>query len=124
MNPGRLDRRITLLSRTVTADGAGSPVETWGASEHLWAERVEVRGNEAQSSGANRSTVASIYRIRYRSDLAAATAPGAFRIRADGRDHDVLSALEDTKQPRRAYMLLQLSYVQGEPTMTSVPAVA
>jgi SPP1 family predicted phage head-tail adaptor len=123
MNPGLLDRRLSLLQRAVTADGAGSPVETWSDAGILWGQRVEVRGNEAQSSGANRSTVAASYRVRYRSDLAAADASGKFRVHTDGRDHDILSALEDASQPRRSYMLLSLSYVQGEPTLTSVPVI-
>lgn len=123
MNPGQLDRRLCLLARTVSTDGAGSPVETWRDAGPLWAQKVELRGNEAVSSGSNRSTVAATYRIRFRSDLEAATAPGAFRVRAEGRDFDILSALEDTKQPRRAFMLLSLAYVQGEPVLTSVPTV-
>lgn len=122
MNPGLLDRRLSLLQRTVTADAAGSPVETWADAGPLWAQRVEVSGGESQSAGANRSTVASIYRIRYRSDLIAADAPGKFRVRADGRDHNIASALEDAKHPRRAYMLISLSYVQGEPTLAAIPA--
>jgi SPP1 family predicted phage head-tail adaptor len=123
MNPGLLDRRLCLLQRTVTADGAGSPVETWSDAGIMWGQRVEVRGNEAQASGANRSTVAASYRVRYRSDLAAAEASGKFRVRTEGRDYDILSALEDTSQPRRSYMLLSLSCVQGEPTLTSVPVI-
>ena len=123
MNPGLLDRRLCLLERTVSNDGAGSPVETWSEVAKLYAQRLDVTGNEVQASGSTRSTVSSVYRIRFHSGLAAADAPGKYRVRAEGRDHDVLSALEDPKQPRRAYMLLSLSYVQGEPTLTSVPAV-
>lgn len=127
MNPGLLDRRICLLQRTVTSDAAGYPVETWiEVDNRVWAQKITLTGSEAQSAGSTRSTVDTIYRIRYRSDLAAATTPGVFRIRAEGRDHNILSALEDVTRgmPRRAYMLLSLSYVQGEPTLTSVPAVS
>lgn len=125
MNPGRLDRRLCLLQRTVNTDGAGSPVETWTEVDNrVWAEKTALAGAEALTAGSTRSTVSTVYRIRYRADLAAADASGKFRIRAEGRDHNIVAALEDMGRgmPRRAYMLLSLSYVQGEPTLTSVPA--
>ena len=124
MNPGKLDRRALLLRRTVTNDAAGSPVETWLADPFpLWAELVEVRGTESMASGSTRSAITSTYRIYYRNELAAADAPGKFRVRVDGRDHDLVSALEDTKEPSRSALLLSLSYTQGEATLTSVPTV-
>jgi len=124
MNPGKLDRALVLLRRTVTNDDAGSPVETWLTDPlPLWAERIEARGTEPTTSGSTRSLVTSTYRIRYRSDLAAADAAGKFRIRADGRDHDLVAALEDEKAPRRSALLLSLAYTQGEATLTSVPTV-
>jgi SPP1 family predicted phage head-tail adaptor len=123
MNPGRLDRRVVLLRRTVASDTAGSPVETWVAdAAPLWAQRVAVAGNESVASGANRSTVSSTYLVRYREDLAAADAPGKFRLRVDGRDHDLVAAIEDPANPRRSALILSLAYVQGEATLSSVPA--
>lgn len=123
MNPGQLDRRLTLLTRTVATDAAGAPVDTWLENGFVWAQRLPAVGGESVLSGANRSTVAASYRVRYRADLAAADATGKIRIRTDGRDYDLLSALEDDKQPRRAFMILALAYTQGEPTLTAIPAL-
>lgn len=113
---------MVLLRRTVTADAAGSPVETWAAdAAPIWAQRVDARGAESANAGAQRSIVTSTYRVRYRAELAADNAPGIFRIRVDGRDHNLIAAIEDEEEPRRAALLLSLSYIQGEPTLTAVP---
>lgn len=122
MNPGRLDRILVLLTRTVTNDAAGSPVETWSVSGNIWARRMAVAGTEPTTNGATRSAVSSTYLIRYRADLAAEDVPGKYRIRVDGRDNDIVAALEDPESPRRSALILSLAYVQGEPTLTSVPA--
>lgn len=123
MNPGRLDRRMVLLRRTVSTDSTGSPVETWAADPApVWGQRMPATGAEIVANGSTRSTVAARYRIRYRTDLAAPTAPGVFRVRVDGRDHDLISALEDETEFRRSFLMLSLAYTQGDPTLTSVPA--
>jgi head-tail adaptor len=124
MNPGKLDRRMILLRRTVATDQAGSPVETWAAEPSpIWAQRMPATGTETVANGSTRSTVTARYRVVYRSDLVAPAAPGLFRLRVDGRDHDLIAALEDETQPRRSFLMLALAYTQGEPTLTSVPAV-
>jgi len=123
VNPGKLDRRMVLLRRTILTDSAGAPVETWAADPApVWGERMPATGAEVVTNGSTRSTVAARYRTRYRADLAAPTAPGTFRVRVDGRDHELLSALEDETQRRRSFLMLSLSYVQGDPTLTFVPA--
>lgn len=124
MNPGQLDRLLTLLRRTVSIDGAGAPVETWADCGQLWAKREKATGSESEASGTDRSMVSASYKIRYRHDLATETTPGTYRVRVDGRTFNVVSALEDEREPRRAFMILGLAYTQGEPTLTSVPFVA
>lgn len=119
MNPGQLDRLLVLLTRTVNNDAAGSPVETWATAGNVWARRVTVAGSEPTNNGATRSAVSSSYLIRYRADLAAADAAGKYRVRVDGRDHDIVSALEDPANPRRSALILSLAYSQGEPTLTA-----
>lgn len=116
-----MDRRLVLLKRTVEIDGAGAPVDIWREDGVAWAERVAVTGSETDAAGTTRSAVSSTYRIRYRPDLAAPEASGVFRVRIDGRDHDIKSALEDESQPRRSALLLTLSYSQGDKTLKALP---
>lgn len=124
MNPGTLDRRITLLTRTVVVDSAGAPVETWAISRPpLWAGRVANSGNESQQAGTTRATNGETLRIRWLETLNTPAAPGTYRVRHNGRDWNLGAAIEDTSQPRRTYMLLSLSFTQGEPTLTAVPAL-
>lgn len=46
MQPGELDRRITLRQRTVTRDAFGAEVVTWTEWARPWAKRVELSGRE------------------------------------------------------------------------------
>lgn len=122
MNPGKLDRPLALLSRTQATDGAGVPVETWAALPGIvWGEQVEVRGSEPISNGTPRASRALTMRIRYNATLEAISAPGAYRIRYAGRDYDLAAAVEDTSRARKAFQLLTLEHIEGQPTLTSVP---
>lgn len=125
MNPGLLDRRITLMRRTVVADGAGAPVETWADCGTIHGQRLQANGREMFAAGANRSNVAEAFRVRFSQALNDPASSGNLRARYNGRDYNIESALEDpdASLPRRAYMLLALSYVQGEPTLRAVPPV-
>lgn len=124
MNPGKLDRPFTLLARTQAVDGAGAPVETWAAVPGtVWAEQVEIEGAEPVTNGTPRATRALILRIRHNSALEAISAPGAYRVRYLGRDYNLAAAVEDASRARRAYQLLTLEHIQGQPTLTSVPTV-
>ncbi len=121
--PPRLDRKICLLRRTKTADGAGAPVELWSEVADMWAGLVELRGAEAVSSGAMRAELKLGLRIRYLRCLNSISAPGEYRVRYNSATYDVLSVVEDLKQPRQSFQLLTLSHVEGQPTLSSVPVV-
>lgn len=121
--PPRLDRKITLLRRTQATDGAGAPVETWQDVGDMWAGLVQIRGGEGVASGSVRASLAVNLRIRFLRCLDSISTPGEYRVRYNGAVYDVSAVTEDTRQPRRAYQLLTLTHIEGQPTLTSVPSV-
>lgn len=70
MRPGRLDRLVTLYKRTVASlTDFGEETATWDTVQ-VWAERLELRGDERWTAQQVVGTRACRYRIRYRTDLA------------------------------------------------------
>lgn len=93
MNPGKLDRRITIQVRTYTRDASNTKVETWANQCSVWAEYVSQRGKESEIAGADRSQENQQFRIRYRS-----IAPGTHRIRYSGKTYDIVGIAEEGRQ--------------------------
>jgi len=80
MNAGALRHRITIQSKTITADDYGGPVETWADVATVWASVEPLQGRElANAQTVNAETTTRI-RMRY---LAGVTADD--RIVFDGR---------------------------------------
>lgn len=70
MQAGRLDRRIQLQSYTTTQDGYGQPVETWSTYATVWATVRDQSGREFLESAQIDGQTATMFTIRYRSDVA------------------------------------------------------
>ncbi len=68
-DPGKLDRRITLLSPVETRDAAGGAVTSWVNVATVWAEFTPQPGREIQQAGQKIALAAAMFRIRYRSDI-------------------------------------------------------
>lgn len=51
MNPGRMDRQITIERKTETRDAVGYPVPSWSPLATVWAEVRPLSGREALRSG-------------------------------------------------------------------------
>lgn len=64
-NPGKLNRRLTVQARILTKDDAGGRVESWIDTGEVWGEMIEQKQSEAINSDAERTTTATIFRIRY-----------------------------------------------------------
>ena len=72
MNPGKMDRRITIQSATEVADVYGQPVKTWAdiaTHPNVWAEVIPLRQGEQFESKQTNATVDTTFRIRWRTDL-------------------------------------------------------
>ena len=104
IDPGRLDRQITIQEDVGTQDAAGQPVEDWqdiATNPTIWAEVVPVGGREvfeAQQVGA--SAVAK-FRIRYRGDVLR-----KMRVVYDSDNYDIADVAEDRRFARRQYEII------------------
>lgn len=86
MQAGRLDRLVTLQSRTVTRNAQGEDVASYADLATVWAEKFDLRGREFFAAQQSRAEVTTRWRIRYRDDLRAVD-----RVVYDGTAYDVVS---------------------------------
>jgi SPP1 family predicted phage head-tail adaptor len=87
---GRLDRRVLLQREVTTQDEYGEVVITWQDVAEVWAEMRPLRGTERIDAAQLVAQFDTSWRIRWRPDVRAA----GWRVRYDGRDHDVKSVAE------------------------------
>lgn len=106
MNPGKMDRRLTVQVRALTKDGAGGRVQTWTDSYKVWGEIVKHKGNEGMMADADRRTDEVQFRIRYRRDIASDT----HRILYQLKFYDITGIEEEGRQDR---LLLTCRAVQS-----------
>jgi SPP1 family predicted phage head-tail adaptor len=66
MNPGKLNRRVIIQSRTKTRDATGSTVSTWADESTVWAEAVTHKSSEAEIVDSDRTQQTRQFRIRHR----------------------------------------------------------
>jgi SPP1 family predicted phage head-tail adaptor len=66
MNPGKLDRRISIYVRTVTRDDTGTRVEKWTEQEKVWAEMMQDKGSKSEVADTEQPRQIRKWRIRYR----------------------------------------------------------
>jgi len=120
----RLDRKVCLLERTEQRDAEGFAYEVWTETNSLWAGRERVTATEQSTALQTRGVQVEKLRIRFLPCLEDESNLGEYRARMNGRDYNILGAIEDLREPRRAWMILTLGFIQGQPTLTTadVPA--
>lgn len=69
MNPGSLDRRVTIESYTTATDSWGHPEKTWSTLASVWAQKKEVRAVERTEQAQVVALSYTQFRIRHRSDV-------------------------------------------------------
>lgn len=70
MRAARLDKRITIQSRTEAQDSTtGETTYTWADVDTVWAEVQELRGREYFAARQVQSDIGVKFTIRYRSDV-------------------------------------------------------
>ena len=97
-NASKMDRRITIESRTLTQDAAGGNVETWAVLAYSWAEQVAQRGKESETAGADRAENATMWRVRYKSFLTGVSASSGYRITYKSEVFNITHAKEEGRQ--------------------------
>ena len=83
MRAGRLDRRVTFLTRTIGQDDNGRPVVTWDPHVTVWAEvrDLSLTRGERIAEAINVANRPCRIRIRYRTDITI-----DMRVTVDGRE--------------------------------------
>lgn len=92
MQSGKLDRVVTLQTRSATPDGYGQPVESWGTLADVWAEVREERGREFFAGGTASEEKRTFY-IRWIGGLTSKD-----RVLYNGVAHDIRSIREIGRQ--------------------------
>lgn len=69
MAAGRLVERVTIQQKSVTRNGLGEEVVTWGDLVTVWAEAIPLRGREFYAANQTQQVVDVRFRIRARSGL-------------------------------------------------------
>lgn len=87
MDAGRLDRRITILRATTSANGFNEPVETWSDFATVWAAAAPVMDGEKWAAGQTLATQSIRFTVRW--SYAASTITPTDRVRYDGRVYDI-----------------------------------
>jgi SPP1 family predicted phage head-tail adaptor len=90
VNIGRLDRRITIESKTSTLNTFNDPVDTWATLAQVWAAVSYERGIEPYQSGQMDAQRYARFKIRWRTDVDEHTC----RIVHDGKTYNILGVLE------------------------------
>lgn len=104
---GKLDRRITIQTKTETRGAAGGVTTTWGTLAEVWAEKVSTSGREFRAAQGRHLQVQLVLRIRYYSGLSENT----HQILFESRSYNIVGIEEEG---RREGMLLACVYTEGE----------
>jgi SPP1 family predicted phage head-tail adaptor len=86
MEAGKLNRRVSIQSRTVTYNAFNEEVETWAHSFYVWAQVVTTGGGEFYAAQRLNSEVSAVFNVRYDKDITI-----YHRINYGGRIFDILS---------------------------------
>ena len=99
IDPGKLDRRITLRSASVSTDGFGQAVRTYSDLGKVWA-KVDYRAvKEGEETDKLTSVNKVRFTIRYRSDVDATT-----KISWNGNTYEVEGV---SLEGRERYLILE-----------------
>lgn len=120
----RLDRKITILKRTVVRDSAGFASETWAECDCMWAGREKVTANEQATALQTRGVQVDKMRIRFLAYLEDESTLGDYRAVYNERTYAIFSAVEDLREVRRAWMTLTIGFIQGQPTLAVTDVAA
>lgn len=71
-DPGRLNRRVSIMVPSTATDAIGQPLGTWTELRKAWADIRHPRGLEAIKADQPASIVAASIRIRYSTDVTTA----------------------------------------------------
>lgn len=108
MDPGKLDRWVTIQRATVTQDpGSGENVETWGTFATLRAAYKPVSDGEKFSAGEVTATLSARFTVRW--STAWDDISSLDRLTFEGRNFDIVGAKEVEAEGRRRFIEITTS---------------
>ena len=90
MNPGTLDRRITIQARTLGRDELMAKRETWEDMLRVWAMLVRSNGRTGEVANSDRTQREKVFRIRWRDNVT----PTDNRILYRGNTYKITACIE------------------------------
>ena len=84
MNPGKLDRRVSLRQLELAIDSIGGFVSSWPHLSYVWAQWLPQMGREFIAAQTRIAEAVGVLRIRYRADILA-----TWRVVVDGVAYEV-----------------------------------
>jgi SPP1 family predicted phage head-tail adaptor len=100
MNAGRLDDRITIETRVLTANAYGEQVLTYTALATVWAEVMPTTGREVFMSAAMYADAQYKVRIRWRGDF-----DETARVNYDGMYYDIIHIADHRRSGERMLLM-------------------
>lgn len=102
MNPGALDRQISLFAPVQTTDAvSGGAVTTFRNAGVIWGKRVDQGGREYRALGALNAETTAVFTIRYHPEITT-----RWRMTSEGYDYDITD-IGETGNKRRELLAVQ-----------------
>lgn len=113
MNPGKLDRLITIQASRTVKQGDGSVETTWVAHSQPWAQAVPALGARSQeAAAANRWNDPHVFTIRY--DAALTT---RHRLIYAGQVYEIVGLGEEPGTSRYSFLRVIASRLDPQPAV-------
>jgi len=100
IDAGKLDRRISILAKSVNRDAAGQQTETWDVAADICAQRLDLVAIDVEREAGRDAVANARYLIRYRTGI-----DNHNRVRVGTTDFAIVGIDEPD---RRATMVLTL----------------
>lgn len=102
MNPGKLNKRITLQRFEKIKDSEGIVTEAWNDVATVWASAEPLRGREYFAAAAVNRENTVRFRIRYKPDVSS-----DMRIKYDGRFFDIQSVIDVNERHKELHLMAE-----------------
>lgn len=103
MEPGKLNRKVSIRARGTTQDATGQPVETWTEIAAPWANIRQRTGAETLRADRDVSIVQTSIRIRRRTDVTA-----AMRVYHGTTVYEIKAVLDDAENRERVDLVCEV----------------
>lgn len=108
MQPGKMDQRVKLRSRTVATDSLGQDAITWGDVATVWAQRVTQRSSEVFAAAQVSDDDVLELHIRHRTDVST-----TWRLELGGVGYDIFSVSDYGGRKNRTRLLCRRGVKDG-----------